>query len=66
VQSDWRDSCAQAHSDEVRPVEKGDQKIDYLTFKNIIGDKYHAGLENSKQLFGFHSCVEKENSIFVF
>ncbi len=33
--------------------------------KNIIGDKYYAELDNAKQSFGSHSCVEKENDLFV-
>lgn len=45
--------------------EEGDGKNRFLDiFKNIIGDKYYTELESSKQLFGSHCCVEKEQ-IFI-
>ena len=41
--------------------EEGDGKNRLFdTFKNIIGDKYYTELENAKQMFGAHSCIEKE------
>jgi hypothetical protein len=41
--------------------EEGDGKNRLFDiFKNIIGDKYYTELENAKQMFGSHSCVEKE------
>jgi len=41
--------------------EEGDGKNRLLDiFKNIVGDKYYIELENAKQLFGSHSCIEKE------
>ena len=45
--------------------EEGDGKNRLFdTFKNIVGDKYYIELENAKQMFGSHSCIEKEK-IFV-
>ena len=41
--------------------EEGDGKNRLFDiFKNIIGDKFYTELENAKQMFGSHSCVEKE------
>ena len=41
--------------------EEGDGKNRLLDiFKNIVGDKYYTELENAKQMFGAHSCIEKE------
>ena len=41
--------------------EEGDGKNRLLDiFKNIVGDKYFTELESAKQLFGTHSCFEKE------
>jgi len=41
--------------------EEGDGKNRLLDiFKNIVGDKYYSELENAKQMFGVHSCIEKE------
>lgn len=45
--------------------EEGDGKNRLFDiFKNIIGDKYFTELENAKQMFGTHSCIEKEK-LFV-
>jgi phage/plasmid-associated DNA primase len=41
--------------------EEGDGKNRLFDiFKNLIGDKYYTELENAKQMFGTHSCIEKE------
>ena len=41
--------------------EEGDGKNRLFDiFKNIVGDKYYTELENAKQMFGTHSCIEKE------
>jgi hypothetical protein len=45
--------------------DEGDGKNRLLDiFKNIIGKKYYCELESGKQLFGSHSCIEKEQ-LFV-
>jgi len=41
--------------------EEGDGKNRLFDiFKNIFGNKYFTELESAKQLFGAHSCIEKE------
>ena len=45
--------------------EEGDGKNRLLDiFKNIVGEKYFIELENAKQLFGTHSCIEQQK-LFV-
>ena len=45
--------------------EEGDGKNRLFdTFKNIVGEKYFIELENAKQLFGTHSCIEQQK-LFV-
>ena len=45
--------------------EEGDGKNRLLDiFKNIVGDNYYTELENAKQMFGSHSCIEQEK-LFV-
>jgi len=45
--------------------EEGDGKNRFFDiFKNIVGNKYYAELESAKQMFGAHSCIEKEK-LFV-
>ena len=46
--------------------EEGDGKNRFFDiFKNIVGKKYFTELESGKQLFNTHSCIEKENCLFV-
>ena len=41
--------------------EEGDGKNRlYDIFKNIFGENYYTELESAKQMFGSHSCIEKE------
>ena len=45
--------------------EEGDGKNRlYDIFKNIFGETYFTELESAKQMFGAHSCIEKEK-LFV-
>jgi hypothetical protein len=45
--------------------EEGDGKNRlYDIFKNIFGENYYTELESAKQMFGSHSCIEKEK-LFV-